>query len=182
MTITINGSGTITGITAGGLPDATIQQADLAANVAGNGPAFSAWTSGGQIISSGVAAKMAFNTEFFDTNSNFNNTSSTVDSTPAYAFLPTVAGYYHISTAITNTGSAVGILAVLLYKNGAQYLNTQVGNNTQGIGVPMSMLVYLNGTTDYVEIWVYQTTGGNVTTLSGRSDCYQFSGALVRAA
>jgi hypothetical protein len=164
------------------ITDAAVTQAKLAANVAGNGPAFSAWTSGGQIISSGVAAKMAFNTEFFDTNSNFNNTSSTVDSTPAYAFLPTVAGYYHISTAITNTGSAVGILAVLLYKNGAQYLNTQVGNNTQGIGVPMSMLVYLNGTTDYVEIWVYQTTGGNVTTLSGRSDCYQFSGALVRAA
>lgn len=29
MTITINGSGTITGITAGGLPDATIQTADI---------------------------------------------------------------------------------------------------------------------------------------------------------
>ena len=35
MAIAINGAGTITGITAGGLPDGVIQEADLASGVGG---------------------------------------------------------------------------------------------------------------------------------------------------
>ena len=36
MPIVLNGSGTVTGISAGGLPDGIIQAADLASGVGGN--------------------------------------------------------------------------------------------------------------------------------------------------
>ena len=38
MAITINGSGTVTGISAGGLPDGVVQIADLGATSGKNGP------------------------------------------------------------------------------------------------------------------------------------------------
>jgi hypothetical protein len=148
---------------------------------AGNGPAFSAWSSGTQSITNGVSTKITFNTEFFDTNSNFNNTGSAVGSTPAYAFLPTVAGYYQVSMVITLAGAS-GIIAPLLYKNGNQLLSTQVALNSGGVSLPLSILVYLNGSTDYIESYVYQTAGSTLTTLTNRPDCYQFSAGLVRAA
>ena len=50
MTITINGSGTITGVSAGGLPSGTVTQATLATPVAGTGPAFSATMSANQAV------------------------------------------------------------------------------------------------------------------------------------
>ena len=63
MTITINGSGSITGLSAGGLPDATITQADLASGVAGTGPAFSAYQSSAQTLSSVTDTKILLQTE-----------------------------------------------------------------------------------------------------------------------
>jgi len=45
MSMVINGSGTITGLSAGGLPSATVTQATLATPIAGTGPAFSAYQS-----------------------------------------------------------------------------------------------------------------------------------------
>lgn len=59
MTMVINGSGTITGLTAGGLPDATIVQADLATGVAGTGPLFIASGNAGASTSSNVATLTA---------------------------------------------------------------------------------------------------------------------------
>ena len=73
------------------LPAASIPQAALAAGVAGNGPAFSAYQSTQQTgISSATFTKVNFQTEEFDTNSNF--ASST--------FTPTIAGYYQINSVI----------------------------------------------------------------------------------
>lgn len=174
MPITINGSGTVTGITAGGLPDAIITQPELATNVAGTGPAFSAYTSGGQSITNAVSTKITFNTEFFDTNSNF-------DSSTNYRFTPTVAGYYQVSYVVF-LSSAAGIISAVLQKNGVQYLVTQAPLSLTGVGLPLSTLVYLNGTTDYIEAYVYQTSGSTLTTNASRSDLYQFSAAMVRSA
>jgi len=171
MTITINGSGTITGLSAGGLPDATVQQADLAANVAGNGPAFSAYRSTTQSVSNATWTKLACDTKEFDTATAYDNTTN-------YRFQPTVAGYYQVSIGIGfTTGSAAGYIG--FYKNGAAWKmsNFYMGN---GQGAPCSALVYLNGTTDYVEGYFY--VSGAATAVNGGAQYSWYQGTLVRAA
>jgi hypothetical protein len=187
MTITINGSGTIGGLSAGGLPDATIQQADLATNVAGTGPAFAAAQSVAQTFTTAVVAKQTMPTEFFDTNSNYNNTGSTVNGVPAYAFLPTVAGYYQINFGVgfqNYSNTSTGEIIALLYKNGSLAI---YGSNMASGSIPHwvlssgSCLIYMNGTTDYLELYGYQQIGANLNTV-GNSNWNFFNGFLARAA
>jgi hypothetical protein len=170
MTITINGSGTITGITAGGLPDAIITQPDLATGVAGTGPAFSATKSGTQTgISNATYTKVTFQTEVFDTNNNF--ASST--------FTPTVAGYYQINS-VFDMGSSVTYGYSIITKNGTQMFSGSGGSVSTAaeLSSVASGLIYCNGTTDYIEVFVYMTGGANVVYSGGAS----FSGAMVRSA
>jgi hypothetical protein len=63
--------------------------------VSGNMPAFSAYQSSGQTLSSATATKLNFQTEEFDTNNNF-------DSTTNMRFTPTVAGYYQVNGGLSN--------------------------------------------------------------------------------
>ena len=172
MTMTINGSGTITGLSAGGLPDATIVQADLAAGVAGNGPAFSAYPSGTQTISSGVYTKVACNTEEFDTANAF-------DSTTNYRFQPTVAGYYQVNGAVSPNGTSTGSCVAAIYKNGSvfkygPYIQTTNANSS------VAALVYLNGSTDYIELYAYITA--SVASLGNGASSTYFQASMVRAA
>lgn len=167
MTIAINGSGTITGISAGGLPDAVITQPELAAGVAGTGPAFSAYQSTLQSLSGSAYTKVQFQTEIFDTNSNFDNATN-------YRFTPTVAGYYIVTGQIYSVNGATSYQAAI-YKNGTaiQYggYTLQISNTTG--------LVYLNGSTDYVEFYAFASLTGNSST--GQTNTY-FQASLVRAA
>jgi len=162
------------------ITDGAVTQAKLGANVAGNGPTFSAYANTNQTISNVTWTKVQFQTEEWDTNSNFNNTGSTVGSTPAYAFLPTVAGYYQLNANITIQGSTTGNLILDLYKNGSPYRQgTQV--IAEAAGAVVSTIVYANGTTDYFEVFVYQ--GGGVSkSLYGIYPYNLFTAALVRAA
>jgi len=123
------------------------------------GPAFSASNTGSQSITGGVATKVILQTEEFDTASCFNNTGSTVGGIPAYAFLPNVAGYYQLNgiTYISATTSSQSVLAII-YKNGSAYqaggfqsLSSPLNNG----GGQVASVVYLNGTTDYVELYAY---------------------------
>ena len=177
MTMTINGSGTITGLSAGGLPDATIVQADLAAGVAGNGPAFSAYQSTLQNLTANTYTKLQVQTEEFDTNSYFNNTGSTVGSIPPYAFLPNIAGYYTVSIGCQLATTAADV-RTSIYKNGSNFKNVGASapssNWTEG-----SALVYLNGSTDYIEAYVLSTATN--TTYNNQAATF-FQAVLVRAA
>jgi hypothetical protein len=148
--------------------------------VSGNMPAFSAYQSNAQNFSSAVAAKLSLNSELFDTNNNF-------DSTTNYRFTPTVAGYYQFNygfgiTSFTNTGS--GEVMSMLYKNGSLYV---YGTNENGGSVSHyylstgSCLVYLNGTTDYIELYGYQETGSTRGTVANQNWNY-LNGFLARAA
>jgi len=165
--MTLSGDGTITGLVAGGLPDATITQPDLATGVAGTGPAFSAYQSSSQTLSSNTATKITFTTEEFDTNNNF--ASST--------FTPTVAGYYQINALVTaqatyTTGRA------MIYKNGSELKR---GNTVQTNGGAFlcSCLVYCNGSTDYIEVYGFFGTGQAVQ--NTQTETY-FQASMVRSA
>jgi hypothetical protein len=161
------------------IEDGAVTQAKLASNIAGTGPAFSVTTSGNQNLSDGVYTKVQFPTELFDTANCFDNTTN-------YRFTPNVAGYYLFSLNLrpysTNTGLSSG--NVLLYKNGSVIARSSTGNfssgNALGLSGTVSLLVYMNGTTDYVEGYAMAT--GTQLILENASNGNTFSGFLARAA
>jgi hypothetical protein len=142
--------------------------------VSGNMPAFSAFRSTSQSISAGTFVKVQFDSELFDTASAYDNTTN-------YRFTPQVAGYYQINANV-NFASSSGQSITSIYKNGSrgvggegQFIMTMSG----GTGVPCSNLVFMNGSTDYLEIFAYSSTSN---TLNTGTNSTWFSGSLVRAA
>jgi hypothetical protein len=168
--MTFSGDGTITGLTAGGLPNSTVQQADLATGVAGNGPAFRAYNSGTQSVANVTNTKLVCNTETFDTAGAF-------DSTTNYRFTPQTSGYYQVNFAGYGYPSATGVVSMKLYKNGSEYSKSEVPNSNQGPQPSGASLVYLNGSTDYIEMYAFQNSGGSLT-----MSATEFSASLTRAA
>ena len=178
MTMVINGDGSITGLVSGGLPDATITQPDLASGVAGTGPAFSAYMSANQSISNNTATKVAFNTEQFDTNSSYDNTT--------YRFTPLIAGYYQVQIlCFFNIAPTTGINAQLnLYKNGSVIAKTYTSYASPSAYYPcmLTTLVYLNGSTDYIEAYIYQGSGSSQNLGNGGAQSDNlFQASLARA-
>jgi hypothetical protein len=154
-----------------------VPQAALADNVAGNGPAFSAYQSTLQSLPNGAWAKLNIHLEIFDTASAFNNTSGTVGTAPAYSFNPQVPGYYVINASLNCAASSAGVVGIAVYKNGVLAGKAFAPNNVNGVLPLGCALVFLNGSTDYVDVYGYQNSGG---ALNGLAD--QFHGYLARSA
>jgi hypothetical protein len=163
------------------LPAASIPQAALAAGVAGNGPAFSAYPSAAQSVANNTFTIINGNVELFDTASCYNNTGSTVGGIPAYSFLPNVAGYYQVNAAWFTGTSANGVTSGI-YKNGAIYQQTTVQFYAGGQVLGVNCLVYLNGSSDYIGFYVLQGQGSTYTTLAARPDLNYFAASMVRSA
>jgi len=150
------------------LPAASIPQAALAANVAGNGPSFSAYPSVTQSFGAGATTKVLFDTEEWDTNSNFSSS----------RFTPTIAGYYQINASMTAIYAA-GESALFIHKNGAQNRTLLDMRGETLYMLSGSSVVYCNGSTDYIEIYVYTQNATTNYSGIGRGN---FSGSLVRVA
>ena len=150
--------------------------ASLAASIPSAGPAFRAYIASGQTISSGSQQKVTFGSETFDTNSNFASS----------RFTPTVEGYYQLnSTVRISGGSSTGETMLVLYKNGTEYSR---GTNQQGTeqgvnfySMQVSDIAVANGSTDYFEIYIQQTSGSSKDTTAGAQISY-FSGCMIRGA
>ena len=147
-----------------GIEAGAVTQADLASGVAGTGPAFRAYMANAQTIPGVTFTKLNFNTEVFDTNSCYDTTTN--------RFTPNVAGYYQVSGSIYITATA----QIYVYKNGAADSTGPYANTT---GFLTNSLVYLNGTTDYVELYIFSSAVTTNVTAAAQS---QFSASLVRAA
>ena len=148
----------------------TIPDADGVVSVSGNMPAFSAYLGSNQTISSTTWTKVTCGTEEFDTNSCYDNSTN-------YRFTPTVAGYYQFTGASSLTSQVS--FALTFYKNGAEFKR---GNNTgAAYQISDTALIYCNGSTDYVEMYIYVATGGGATIGAGNSLTY-FQAAMVRSA
>lgn len=170
----IAGGAALANIGAGGLT-----QTYLGANVAGNGPAFSAYrTTSNQSISSNTWTKAQLNAEDFDTANAF-------DSTTNYRFTPLVAGYYQINGSInTDSSSAFGTgVFAAIYKNGTLYRASAVNNTVAPTtGIPcVSAIVYFNGSTDYVELYGY-VQGGVGMLFATSYNATALSGSMIRSA
>jgi hypothetical protein len=72
---------------------------------------------------------------------------------------PTLAGYYQANGNVS-FGPGCTAIQTFIYKNGnvssRTYLMYVAGNNFGGM---VSDLIYCNGSTDYLELWVYQLSG-----------------------
>jgi hypothetical protein len=110
-------------------------------------PAFSAYSTTNQSLTSGVWTKVTYGSEDFDTNSNFASS----------RFTPTVAGYYQINASAymgASSGGADQYLA--FYKNGANYKTCVYQVVAFGLANG-SVTLYMNGSTDYVEVYAQKS-------------------------
>jgi hypothetical protein len=144
-----------------------------------NGPAFSAYANASlQTITSGSQQKVLFQVEEFDTDNCYANS----------RFTPNVEGYYQLNAEVRLDGSSgTGEIMIVLYKNTSEHKR---GTNQSGTSIAtnffaqqVSALVYANGTTDYFEIRVQQTSGGSLTVTAVNNPAITwFNGAMVRGA
>jgi len=139
-----------------------------------NQPAFSAFASAGQTIANSTFTKISLNSETFDTNACF-------DSTTNYRFTPNVAGYYQINAALWyNAASTSGLTVLSIYKNGSEYKRGVSFFSASGYsGLHVNDVVYMNGSTDYIELYTFQASGVGAATVAGSAQTYM-SGAMVR--
>jgi hypothetical protein len=144
--------------------------------VSGNMPAFSAYQGTGQVLTSGVYTKIALNTERFDTNNNF-------DSTTNYRFTPTVTGYYQINYELyAITTSTITTFIGMIYKNGGVYEYGVLNYINSAQACSASSLVYMNGSTDYLELYISVAGAGTLTASATSGATNYMSGYLVRTA
>jgi len=149
----------------------TLPAATGTVQVSGNQPAFYVYLSADQSLTNATFVKMAFDTKLFDTANAFNTSTN--------RFQPTVAGYYQINGGFY-INAATTILSSL-FKNNTEYSR---GNQSANAGMQstyVSSLVYLNGSTDYIELYGYQTIGTAQNAISPPFLTYM-NGSLVRAA
>lgn len=125
-------------------------------------------------IVSGVETKIQFTTEEYDTNNNF-------DSATNYRFTPTVAGKYLITAVAAMGGLAAGAaVEAIIYRNGTLYkYGSFAACGSTGFSLSfVSHVVPFNGSTDYVEFYVYHDHGSD-RDLFGSPDGTFASGAWV---
>jgi len=145
-----------------------------------SGPAFAGYlTNVNQSVSNSTTVKVNLNAEWFDTNNCFDTSNG--------RFTPNVAGYYMITAGLNLSASAIQTGFAWIYKNGTSWAqNVWYYPSSPGldqITLSVSSLVYCNGTTDYIELYGYITSGGT-RVFQGSSTQSQswMHGHFVRAA
>ena len=140
------------------------------------GPAFSAYRSGNQTgITNTTYVKAQLNAEEFDTDGCF-------DSTTNYRFTPNVEGYYNFQWSIDCRGTTLTVGHAQLYKNGVAHKSGIWAASSSSVAVSAgSATVYMNGSTDYVELFGYTAAASGNLFNSGAAATY-LSGHFVRGA
>ena len=145
------GSGTIT-LGASGETITTASGAKFSGITGQNYPAFEAKLGGDQSLTDNVATKVTFNSEIFDTDSCYDNATN-------YRFTPNVAGKYYYYTKILSDCLANQLvrLQIFVRKNDVtfSYLSQlQNGTSVRQDTSSVVGVVEMNGTTDYLEVFV----------------------------
>lgn len=160
-------------IVAADIASGAVTQSTIANGVAGTGPAFRAQSLSTQNLSVTVSTKFTTNGEIFDT-------ANCYDPTTNYRFTPNVAGYYQVNASgYAQTVTSSYGLQIFIFKNGSQAGVGSTGSaNSVNYGyAQVSTLLYLNGTTDYIECYGNAFGSGTIA-----CSCTEFSASLVRAA
>lgn len=140
-----------------------------AAATATSGPSFMAYRgTSSQTVSSATQTKVALNAEIFDTDNCYD--------TSTFRFTPTKAGKYQVNATlyISQSGTARELCAIR--KNGAafMYIFDTTTTNTDNI-LGNSVLISMNGTTDYLELWCLSMAATNTIPASGGAASEQYT-------
>ena len=143
-----------------------------------NNPSFYAYRSSNQSISSATVTKIEVNTEVFDTDSCYDNSSN-------YRFTPNKAGkYFFYASCRGDAGSDnLNNMAVQIKKNGsddgtggatgggmiAQY-NNAAPNKFDNMSINVSGVLDMNGSSDYVELYVSISDSSGTPTVTGNGN------------
>ena len=160
------------------LPDEAGTVLTSASDITPNsGPAFSVYLSADQSISATTFTKVLLDTEVFDADNSFDLANS--------RFLPSVAGYYCFNGFISaSNGANVSRQITSFYKNGSEYTrsaDTTQSSSSYATRAGGSVLIYLNGSTDYVELYGWQS-GSSTAFLGEDNRKTVLQGYLVRTA
>ena len=138
-------------------------------------PVFFARNNNTQSISNGVSTKVEYDSEVFDSHGYYDHTTN-------YRFTPLIAGYYHI-TANAQINATTAVRGFDIKKNGSRYVNVDAHDDSTGAqSCFISSLIPFNGSSDYVEIFIYQTSGSSKNLSNGSQySISEFSGYFVRA-
>jgi hypothetical protein len=142
--------------------------ADGGGGGSGNTVAFRAHKGGtAQSIPSSTSTKLTFSTETFDTNNNFDTSTS--------RFTPTVAGVYQVTGSVRCDASTTYCQAVIM-KNGTGVANHYDYHTTANMA-HVTTLVQMNGSTDYLEL--NGVSGGAAGNINGSDANTYFEAALL---
>ena len=166
---TSSGSGTITLGQSGETVDMSNGTITLNSSMKAT-PAFEAYQSAIQTgVGDAVWTKLTMNTEAFDTDSMYDNSSN-------YRFTPTTAGKYFVyvnAGMFSETNYKLNVANVAIYKNGSIY---KISNTTVNPGsdimneqnATVVSVVDFNGSSDYVEAYARSNVTSGTSTLDAR--------------
>ena len=153
------------------------------AMVSSNMPSFGVSANGStQSVGAGVSAKLTnlvttgtANIYYWDTASCWDNTNK--------RFVPNVAGYYifnaSVAIAVISSGANLGIS---ILRNGTGKVGFRFNNGGPNDAyINTSCMYYMNGTTDYVELFFDNLTAGSLT-VRGEQQSVWFNGSMTRGA
>jgi len=141
-----------------------------------NQPAFEAYLSSDQTVSDNTATKVQADTEVFDTDNCYDNSTN-------YRFTPTISGKYWVYGKVacdTTANSGMSQMMALIYKNGSVYSHSiyNYATNFGREGTPyIGTVLELNGTTDYVELFGQNDVSSGTPTFNGSSSKFTIFGA-----
>lgn len=123
-----------------------------------------------QSMPGGAYTKVQFTNKSFDTHNAFDTTN--------YYFKPLIAGKYQFNAVMRSTGITAGDnIVCAIYKNGAAaYQNLLFPAGSVTASVNASVVLDMNGSTDYAEVFWYGTSAQGIY---GNQDYTSFSGCRV---
>lgn len=126
-----------------------------------------------QTLSDNTVTKIQLDTEVVDTDSEF-------DSSTNYRWTPTVAGTYLAISQVMYSGAAGTTGYCYLQKNGSAIAQTTTVLQSGVFTVATAnAIVSMNGSTDYLELYGHQVSGGNLDVIGGGMQTTAMSGILL---
>ena len=126
-------------------------------------------------LSNAIFTKLQFNTIMYDNTSTFDTTN--------YRWIPQIAGYYLINTNLHFQGlkAAASQVYCVISKNAANEAFGSIIETSQdsSLSTPCTAIVYMNGTTDYLELYAWHNSGVTITMNADKNLTY-FSGYLIQ--
>lgn len=129
MPITINGTGTVTGISAGGLPDGSVAQADLVSGVVNKGPDIPLFVAY-KDLSDNYALPATTGTIIFPFKKTIGSFDSSGYNTSTGVFTATIAGLYSFTLTL-NVTQLASFGDIGFYLNSVSYLDGQPLTDTE---------------------------------------------------